>query len=791
MNRGVLVLLIGVWGGWLAMPLQVEARGREHKNSLTVAGGACAQECQQQARHVYEECTEAGGTRQECLERARRFLRECMDDCEAAPTCAELCRLRAELVYQECLALGGSEDECRERASAFFDLCVEDHCRPADSCETRCIQRARAAQRECVAAGNDPDECAERAREILRACVAEHCPPTAPDCEERCARVTHEVYEECLEAGGSEDDCAARARTAFERCINMNCSAPPDCEQRCIHEARRQYEECVEAGDDPDECALRARTFLRHCVDENCAEPPTCEQRCAHRAEELARVCVENGGDVEECRERARKFLERCIGDECRGPIDCRQRCARQALIHLESCLADGNDFLTCAKAARELYLECVSANCPTPLNCTQRCERVAREVYRACIAAGNPEDECRLRAEEALEHCIRANCARRCGGIVGEPCEDNEFCNFPPGTCGTSGAIGVCTPLPDNGCPLVFDPVCGCDGVTYGNGCMAAAEGVSIDYFGPCQTACDPSSTDPPCGEDEFCKLPPGVCAHQDALGRCAPVPQGCPDIWDPVCGCDGVTYSNECDADAARVSIAHRGECQRPCYVGDEYQCNDDEFCLRETGTCATTDLNGVCVRIPTVCPDVWLPVCGCDGETYGNRCEAIMAGVQIAHAGECHDLCGGFTGIPCDDGEFCRLPRGTCNSADLMGICAEIPNACPRVWAPVCGCDGVTYGNECEALRAGVQIDHAGVCLSDLTCRSNDDCSNTTYCQFIPGQCEPTNAVGGLCVPRPLHCPNVWAPVCGCDGETFGNACRAAAAGVSIRHDGQCQD
>lgn len=37
------------------------------------------------------------------------------------------------------------------------------------------------------------------------------------------------------------------------------------------------------------------------------------------------------------------------------------------------------------------------------------------------------------------------------------------------------------------------------------------------------------------------------------------------CPEVWQPVCGKDGKTYSNECFAKAANVEIAHQGICKK----------------------------------------------------------------------------------------------------------------------------------------------------------------------------------------------------------------------------------
>jgi hypothetical protein len=74
------------------------------------------------------------------------------------------------------------------------------------------------------------------------------------------------------------------------------------------------------------------------------------------------------------------------------------------------------------------------------------------------------------------------------CGSRAGDECNAGQFCSYEPrDMCGATDAPGRCMYKPQV-CIQILKPVCGRDGRTYSNACVAAAAGTSVSSEGPCR---------------------------------------------------------------------------------------------------------------------------------------------------------------------------------------------------------------------------------------------------------------------------------------------------------------
>ena len=163
-------------------------------------------------------------------------------------------------------------------------------------------------------------------------------------------------------------------------------------------------------------------------------------------------------------------------------------------------------------------------------------------------------------------------------------------------------------------------------------------------------------------------------------------------------------------------------------------------------------------------------------------------------------------GVRGVgPCATGTFC-FREGNCGEADQPGVCIAAPTECGKNYNPVCGCDGLIYGNTCLAQQSEASVSHVGACLGvqdasqPSEAASGDGtacggfaglrCGANLFCLYPDNTCRTIADGMGTCTRAPDICQSVFAPVCGCDGQTYSNACDAYAHAQSVAASGACR-
>lgn len=297
---------------------------------------------------------------------------------------------------------------------------------------------------------------------------------------------------------------------------------------------------------------------------------------------------------------------------------------------------------------------------------------------------------------------------------------------------------------------------VCGADGQTYT--VEKAADGDhEVVHRGRCD---EPMHCDTPA--DCFAG---DECRPHDHADVCVPVPNDClcVGVFEPVCGADGRTYINVCEARCVQVEVVFEGMCKDGPVDGcQDLECEPDEICVQwPQGE-------------PPYC--VWV---GCDNDGQcrpGEHCVIDDICRAPAAVGPCdaafprwfHNFetgrCEEFTWGGCggNDNNFetkdeceaaCPSEAPKLSIAPRAGQC-EPEVHCTDIYIPVCGIDGVTYGNPCEAERAGVDIAYDGECVAEITCRDRGcpDGWTCDYCQVSDGNAHwiCLSPLAGACLP-----------------------------------------
>lgn len=206
---------------------------------------------------------------------------------------------------------------------------------------------------------------------------------------------------------------------------------------------------------------------------------------------------------------------------------------------------------------------------------------------------------------------------------------------------------------------------------------------------------------------------------------------------------------------------------------------------------------------MRKLTLIASLLLPLVACDTAPVGDEDTAVQPergplgkadAIGSCADSEGGDYCGGPTGEGncwCDD--LCESYGDCCG--DKEAVCDGEPEPEP-----------IEYCLQDDQCDSGF-CDHS-VCLSNCPegmfcpavcwgqcgegepepegCLASSDCGEGEYCAF---ESECGEGPLGECTATPDICAEIYAPVCGCDAVTYGNACAAAAAGVSVQSEGEC--
>lgn len=223
-----------------------------------------------------------------------------------------------------------------------------------------------------------------------------------------------------------------------------------------------------------------------------------------------------------------------------------------------------------------------------------------------------------------------------------------------------------------------------------------------------------------------------------------------------DPVCGCDGITYDNSCEAYNAGVTSWLPGSCPSPTSCIDSAQICD---------TC--------------ICLSLYDPVCGCNGVSYSNPCLAYNAGLLNWTPGLCPDT-------SCKAGFYysgATMAPATIQYQDI----STGTNITAWEW---------TFSNDTSSNQQNPVVFYTisgtyTVCLKITSVDTSGSTCVDSICQTILITDSSISCVDPSLICDTCTCPTIYDPVCGCNNVNYDNSCLASIAGVTNWTQGVCVD